>query len=103
MITKGKPMTNQSDAQREGQNIKAVVEYLEKEFDQFTVTVDSDGARIDRIFTVRERTTVYKLQVARPRLTDREYTPEKIKKLLKRDRVSKKMIEMNGQIFMWGR
>jgi hypothetical protein len=85
------------------ENLKAIREYLTKEFPSFVMTEDTSDTSIMHKFTMTNPKTYeqLKLKVGWPRLSDKSNNPEKTHRSLVHGDVARKMRHHKGKYLYW--
>jgi hypothetical protein len=73
-----------SEASWIDRNVKAITNYLTKEFENFAVAYHADRP-LTHVFTFNNGKKLFKLMIGWSTLTDRTFTPERIDRLLTED------------------
>ena len=97
-------MSNDDEAKRIQENLTVIRKYLLDKFQGFHIVRDQSEGPFGHLFTVADRSvyTLYTLKVSGPRLSDKAYTSERIKRQLDLDIVADRMRDpRNGGYFSW--
>ena len=98
-------MSNEEEKIRIEQNLQVIREYLIGQFKGFELTKDRSDGSLDHWFTMTDTKsgTQYTLKVLCLKLSDRDKSPEKIKRQLDIEEVANKMrAAPKGKYFRWG-
>jgi hypothetical protein len=80
--------------------LSVIRSYLEMKFPNHEIREGREPNGADYSFAV-QTLDVYKLQVARGRIEDRDFTTERLRSLLFIDNVARRMQEAKGEPFLW--
>jgi hypothetical protein len=96
-------MSNEAEREHKEENVAIIRAYLQGEFKGFDISEQPDYP-LSYTFTVTKLKppTQYKLKMSWPRISDGDYTPAKIKRLLINDDVAARMKAARGEYFSWG-
>ena len=83
-------------------NLAVIRTYLHEQFGGEVEMTERSEGYVSHRFAMGELGQRYKLAVASPRLSDRDYTPAKMRQALIRDRVAARMADKRGEHFFWG-